>query len=432
MNIKFAHASDCHLGCWRKETLNQVGYEVFRLMIEKIIEEQVDFVLISGDLYDVSNPKVDVVDLVTKQLKKLNDAKIPVYGIMGSHDFSPSDKSMIRPLVSAELFRNVSIPHWVPDSNYPLQLQFIEDQKTKVKLVGMRARKRGLEIENYYQLDIDNLEQESGTKIFLLHTMITELKPKEYANMRSGEQSLLPRNFYYYAGGHLHKTLPEKLREDIYHINKDSTLQQKIIYPGLLFPTNFLELEKFQYGGFCIVSGDTITNDLEVRYIPLKCKEVERILVKANNKTSSTVQDILDQEIKRGNFEDKIVVVRLEGTLSSGKSYDIDINEILHKLREKGAYETLINKTQLISEEYRSIKQDLPETSEEIESRLVYEHASQSNILDITKEEIEQKVHQILANLGRSRKESEKVKDFDKEMKDLFYSIMDLKTEETE
>lgn len=432
MNVKFAHVSDCHLGCWRKETINQVGYETFRLMIEKIIEEQVDFVLVSGDLYDVSNPKVDVVDLVTKQLKKLSDANIPVYGIMGSHDFSPSDKSMIRPLVSAELFRNVSIPHWVPDANFPLQLQIIEDQKTKIKLVGMRARKRGLEIENYHQLDIEYLEQETGTKIFLLHTMITELKPKEYSKMVSGEQSLLPRNFFYYAGGHLHKTLPEQLREDIYHIDKDSTLRQKIIYPGLLFPTNFLELEKFQYGGFCIVSGDTATSELEVRYIPLKCKEVERIHVKADNKSSSTVQDILDQEINRGNFEDRIVVVRIEGTLSLGKSYDININEILHKLREKGAYETLINKTQLISEEYKSIKQDLPETSEEIESRLVYEHASQSNILDITNEEIEQKSHQILANLGRGRNENEKVKDYDKEMKDLFYSIMDLNTEEIE
>jgi DNA repair exonuclease SbcCD nuclease subunit len=96
MRVKFAHLSDVHLGAWRNDNLNQVGYKVFTKAIETFIEEKVDFVVISGDLYDISNPKVDVVDLATKNFKKLADHGIPIYGIMGSHDFSPSDKSMIR------------------------------------------------------------------------------------------------------------------------------------------------------------------------------------------------------------------------------------------------------------------------------------------------------------------------------------------------
>lgn len=101
MKIKFAHLSDCHLGAWRKETLNEIGYTTFTQIIDRILGEQVDFVIISGDLYDVSNPKVDVIDIATRELRRLKDANIPVYGIMGSHDFSPSGKSMIRPLISA-------------------------------------------------------------------------------------------------------------------------------------------------------------------------------------------------------------------------------------------------------------------------------------------------------------------------------------------
>ncbi|MEJ2296477.1 MAG: DNA repair exonuclease, partial [Candidatus Lokiarchaeota archaeon] len=97
MKIKFAHLSDCHLGAWRNENLNQVGYKAFEKAIDVIIEENVDFIIISGDLYDVSNPKVEVVDLSVRELKRLKDKGIPVYGIMGSHDFSPSNKSMIRP-----------------------------------------------------------------------------------------------------------------------------------------------------------------------------------------------------------------------------------------------------------------------------------------------------------------------------------------------
>ncbi|MHA1762750.1 MAG: DNA repair exonuclease, partial [Promethearchaeota archaeon] len=94
MKIKFAHVSDCHLGVWRRESLNELGYQAFEQMISTCLEENVDFVLMCGDLYDNSNPKVDVVDLSIKQLRRLRDNDIPVYGIMGSHDFSPSNRTM--------------------------------------------------------------------------------------------------------------------------------------------------------------------------------------------------------------------------------------------------------------------------------------------------------------------------------------------------
>lgn len=432
MKVKFAHVSDCHLGCWRKESLNQVGYEAFSQMVEYIIKENVDFVLISGDLYDVSNPKVDVIDLATKELKKLSDANIPVYGIMGSHDFSPSDKSMVRPLISAELFKNVSEPNWIPDANYPLQLKLFEDQKTSIKITGMRARKKGLELENYHQLDKENLEKEPGPKIFVLHTMISELKPKEFANMTSGEKSLLPRNFLYYAAGHMHKTLPEQLRDRVYHIKKDSPLQDKIVYPGSLYPTNFQELEKFQYGGFCIVEGDISKGELEVEYIPLKIREVRRLSVDADNKSISQVKDIIEQEIRRGGFEDKVVVIRIKGSLSSGKSYEIKANEIRETLIEDGAYEILINKAQLISEEYTHVHIDDSETREQIEMRLIYEHAQKANVYGYSKEKIELMINQVLTALGRDQNEGEKVKDYDYEMVETFYAILGLNDVEGE
>ncbi|KKM61646.1 hypothetical protein LCGC14_1529610, partial [marine sediment metagenome] len=252
MFVKFAHLSDCHLGAWRNEVLNQMGYDAFKQAISKIIEEKIDFVIISGDLFDISNPKVDVVDLAVRELKKLQDKNIPVYGIMGSHDFSPSDNSMIRPLISAGLFIDVSKGDIVDEKK--LKLHFTQDSKTKIKLTGLRARKRSLEIEDYKRLIQENLEDEKGIKIFVLHTMMSELKPIEFKDMESAPKSLLPQNFAYYAGGHLHKTVPEILREGDQTLVVDK--RNKIIYPGSLYPTNFRELEKYQYGGFCIISGN--------------------------------------------------------------------------------------------------------------------------------------------------------------------------------
>ncbi|GAG67169.1 unnamed protein product, partial [marine sediment metagenome] len=167
-------------------------------------------------------------------------------------------------------------------------MQFTEDSKTKIKLTGMRARKKSLEIRDYDILDKKNLEDEEGNKIFVLHTMLSELKPKEYKDMKSGPKSMLPKGFLYYAGGHLHKTIPEQLREEsnIYTISNDSELNKKVIYPGSIYPTNFLELEQFQYGGFCIVSGGMTDGDLHVKYIPLKIKEIVSLFFDAKNKSA--------------------------------------------------------------------------------------------------------------------------------------------------
>ncbi len=428
MKIKFAHVSDCHLGAWRKESLNEIGYTAFNQMIDRIIEEQVDFLILSGDLFDISNPKVEVADVATKGLKRLADNNIPVYGIMGSHDFSPSNKSIIRLLISAGLYTNL-FRGTITDSN-TLQLYFTEDSKTKVKLTGIRARKNCLEIDDYNNLEKDLLEKEKGKKIFVLHTILSELKPEEYKDRESGPKSMLPQNFFYYAGGHIHRTIPEKLRDENLIINKNSEMRNRVIYSGSLFPTDFRELEKQQYGGFCIVSGDLDSEELEVEYIPLKIKDVLRIYVDANNKTLTQVNDIIDKEISRGGFEDKIIVFRIEGILSAGKSYEIQANEIYERIKEKGAYEALIYKSQLISEEYKQISIDYSLSNEEIEKKLIYEHSLKANIEGIEKKEIEQKIYQIMSALGRELKEGEAKKDYHAEMIKNFYQIFELDIEE--
>ncbi len=37
--LKIVHISDCHLGAWRKDTLNDVGYAAFNKMIATVIED---------------------------------------------------------------------------------------------------------------------------------------------------------------------------------------------------------------------------------------------------------------------------------------------------------------------------------------------------------------------------------------------------------
>jgi len=430
MKIKFAHLADCHLGAWRSENLNQIGYNAFEKTIDKVITEKVDFVIISGDLYDVSNPKVDVVDLATKELKKLKDNNIPVYGIMGSHDFSPSDKSMMRPLITAGLFTNVSKGRKTEAGK--LELFFIEDPNTKIKITGLRARKRSLEIEDYNQLDRTSLENEKGVKIFVLHTLLDELKPIEFKDMESAPKSLLPQNFDYYAGGHLHKTIPEKLRESekVFKIDEKT----KIVYPGSLSPTNFRELEQYNFGGFYIISGDidleSGTSDLEIKFIPVKIKEVLSLFIDCNSKSILQVQENLEEIINKTDFTDKIITVRIFGSLKSGKPYELKSNEIVQKIKDKGAYEVLLNKTALISKEYASVSVSTGKTNEEIEETLIYEHAQQTNIKNISKKQMNNKIHEVLEAISIDREEGKKVNEYNEELLQKFCVILGLHEED--
>ncbi len=429
MFVKFAHLSDCHLGAWRNEILNQMGYDAFKQAINKVLEEKVDFVIISGDLFDISNPKVDVVDLAVKELKKLHDKNIPVYGIMGSHDFSPSDNSMIRPLISAGLFIDVSKGKNMDDNK--LKLQFFQDPKTNIKLTGLRARKRSLEIEDYKRLAIGNLESEEGIKIFVLHTMLSELKPIEFKDMESAPKSLLPQNFAYYAGGHLHKTVPEKLREGDQSLVVNE--KNKIIYPGSLYPTNFRELEKYQHGGFCIVSGDidiaSQSSDLKVKFIPIKPIEILPLVIDCTNKTVIESLEHIEQKISAMDAENKIVTVRIMGSLTSGRTYEIKSNEITTQLRNKGALEVLINKNALISKEYTPISVVVGKTNEEIEETLIHEHAEKTNLKRIPKKDMENKIHEILGVLGTDREEGTKVNVYYKDLLQKFLGIFNLNDE---
>ncbi|GGF02870.1 Exodeoxyribonuclease I subunit D [Chishuiella changwenlii] len=89
--MKILHTADWHLG---KRLDNFSRFDEQVLVMNEIIEiadkEQVDLVIIAGDLFDNFNPSVEAVELFYKTLKRLsNNGKRPVVAIAGNHD-SPS------------------------------------------------------------------------------------------------------------------------------------------------------------------------------------------------------------------------------------------------------------------------------------------------------------------------------------------------------
>jgi exonuclease SbcD len=86
--MKLLHTSDWHLGK-RLEDFPRIAEQ--RAVLEEICEiadrEQVDAILVAGDLFDTFNPPAGAVDLLYRTLKRLTHGGTrPVIAIAGNHD----------------------------------------------------------------------------------------------------------------------------------------------------------------------------------------------------------------------------------------------------------------------------------------------------------------------------------------------------------
>ena len=401
--MKFAHVADCHIGSWRDPKLRESSTKAFVKTIEKIKDEAVDFVLIAGDLFNTSHPPVDSLRIVVGKLKELKDSNIPVYIIAGSHDFSPSGKTMLDVLESAGFVVNVAKRDDSDDNK--LHLKFTVDEKTNAKITGMIGKKGGLERSYYESLVRDPLEKEKGYKIFMFHTALTEIKPKELEKMDSAPVSFLPKGFDYYAGGHVHIV-----------DNKSLDGYKTIVFPGPLFPNSFSEIEKLQNGGFYIVNND------ETRYEPVVVNSVFSIKIDCNQKNPEEVEQDVLKELKNKEFLNTIVTIRLFGQLKTGRPSDVNYKTIFKKFYDKGAFFVMKNTNKLTSREFEEIKVDTGSV-DDIEEKLIAENSGQSGAFEPEKEK--KIIKELMHALSSEKMEGENSADFEKRLKQNMNKILE-------
>lgn len=404
--MKFAHMADCHIGGWRESKLTEFSLKSFLKACDKCIEAKVDFIIIAGDLFNSPLPTIDQLKSVVKKIKKLNDSEIKIYLVPGSHDFSSSGKTILDVLENAGLIINVSKGIF---DNERYKLKFIIDEKTGAKITGIGGRKGTLEKEFFEKLIKSNLEQEKGFKIFIFHTAVDELKGNEFENVDSTPLKTLPKNFNYYAGGHIHYIFEKKIEN--YGI---------IAYPGPLVPNNFKEIEDLERGGFYIYDNGKIS------YEPIQIYNVFKIKIDCNDKTPEQIQHEINEKIDKKEFINTIVTIRLFGTLKLGKTSDIKFKQIFKKLKEKGVHVILKNISALISPELEEIK-TTKKTVKEVEENLITSHLGQIKIEDMNIETEEDLTKELIKILDVEKEEGEKVIDFERRLKSELNSLLSKK-----
>ncbi|KRN02108.1 DNA repair exonuclease [Levilactobacillus senmaizukei DSM 21775 = NBRC 103853] len=96
--MKFIHAADLHLDSpflgltnlpnTVLSTVRQATFTAATKVFDRALTDQVDFVLLAGDLFDRAEQSVAAQAYLFHQFERLNQAKIPVIISFGNHDFA--------------------------------------------------------------------------------------------------------------------------------------------------------------------------------------------------------------------------------------------------------------------------------------------------------------------------------------------------------
>ncbi len=316
--IKFAHMGDCHLGSWRQPELMSLNLRSFQHAIDICIKEKMDFVLITGDLFDSAYPTIDTIKETFSEFRKLHEANIPVFLIAGSHDFSASGKSFLDVLEKAGFAKNAFQPE---ERNNLIYLHPIIHKN--VAIYGYPGKKSALEVEEISRIKLH--EAPGLFKILMLHTAIRDAVGN--LPIPAVDQDKLPK-VNYLALGHLHARYSKNAR----------------VYSGPIFPNNSLELEELQGGSFCIA--DTSG---KIEYREIKLKEVLTLNFEIKNTFSA--HDEIISELKKQSLKDKILILKFHGLIEKGKVSDIKFGEVEKYAREREVFVMLKNTTKLESVE---------------------------------------------------------------------------------
>ena len=376
---KFAHLADCHLGAQKYPELKDLEMKAFKECLDICIAENVDFIIIAGDLFHSNLPDMGVVKEAVGKLSEVKEKGIPVYINYGSHDFSPNQTSIIDVITESGLLKKLFNAKIVTDEfgKEKLKLNFTKEPKTGVKLTGISGRKMGIDTSYYDILDRQSLEDEDGFKIFVFHTSVKLLLPDYLSKMEGIDIKQFPRYFNYYAGGHIHK-----------HVCEDNIPDYgAVTYSGPLFggyPRDMEMSAKGEKRGFYIIETDGNKIDCgSIKFRELKLAEYTYMQLDADHKSSNQLYEEIKLQIKKnsrqGKIEGRIIILKVKGELSSGKTSDINFQELRKILKDNGALHISINSHGLVSREFTEIRVK-GETVEEIEENLLKENISNLKI----------------------------------------------------
>ncbi|MHC1635202.1 MAG: metallophosphoesterase [Candidatus Methanospirareceae archaeon] len=204
--VRVAHLSDTHLGYrqYNIEEREQDIYDILDEIAEKIIEERVDIVIHTGDLFDIPKPEARAYYEFKRFLNKLGD-KTRVITILGDHD-TPKKRGLPPHFLFDDRIKIIGVSG--------LEHLTIDIDGEEVLIAGisnLKRRYRGVLLEELKAAS--KLVEGHKKSILMLHQAIDKFLGFEEAFELT--LSELPEGFRYYAMGHLHNRIKEEYGDGV-------------------------------------------------------------------------------------------------------------------------------------------------------------------------------------------------------------------------
>ena len=166
--MKILHLADLHLGkILQEQSLLEDQEYMLNEIIDKIKEEKIETVLISGDVYDRSVPPADAVNLLDDFLRKLiKELKIKVFIISGNHD------SKDRLSFGSKIFEDEGL-YIESRYNGKLRKVTLDDEYGKLNIYMLPFIKP-IEVRQFFEEDIENNYNTAINKIISRETIDTK------------------------------------------------------------------------------------------------------------------------------------------------------------------------------------------------------------------------------------------------------------------
>ena len=380
MKTNILHVSDTHLGKsqYSSDIRSDDYAKAFDATVSIAIDEDVDAVIHTGDLFDNRQPKTNTISQAFTTLKRLNDADIPFLAIVGNHE-RKWDKQWM------DIFNNLDNVHRLSVS----EPYIINDE---VAVYGFDSF-RDLEWENT-DFEITPPEDESHAILLCMHELFKELIPPIKAK-RSIEPVLENIN-----------VKPDAIALGDYHAAVDEVIMDvPVFYAGATERTSAttadptVRMIRFEDKELVNYPWRKI-NDVEDN-IPRPFYPIEIDL--RDNSSRTFIRQRVQEDVPEEDLENAVVVLNLDGSNESSvtpsEAYSVleQLNVPVPYINDKRVPEALqfdsvntsdpteINIDEMIDDE---LDDDMSDTVRKIDSEIVRDSSfTKSHIRPVVEEE---------------------------------------------
>lgn len=327
--MRVLHFSDLHIGV---ENYGRIDPETglstrlgdFLASLDEVVEyaltENVDLVLLAGDVYKGRDPSQTHQREFAKRLNRLSSAGIPSFILVGNHDLP----NAVSRATAVEIFPTLEVPHvYIGDS---LQTYNIPTRAGQLQILAVPWPRRGrvLSREDSRGLSIEEIRKEIEDRMTAaIEERARHLDPEVPAILTGHvtingatvgtERSMMLGQDHVLLASAVHR--PQVDYVALGHIHKHQILRQEppmVAYSGSLQRVDFSE--EGDHKGFCVVDldpsapqGQRLTN---FQFQPVQARPFVTIDVKLDAGDTDPTDTVV-RAIARKDVTDAVVRVRL-------------------------------------------------------------------------------------------------------------------------